>query len=229
MSVGVFAESATEWSCRINISCTAGPNMYSPSVLVFISTICAPLSPSSFPLQGSPKLDPAHGFQRMSVPVWSAALLFGELPPGEGGGRKKKTGFGSKKKPKKKQLFIWGRKETATPCGKQMHAVSSLSWQALELPTKKIMKVYVGTCHFEGSLGPVVREEKREVKSEQKDIIQNICKYMFVFATNSSFIFSYWGVQSMLHLNHIQDWCDVSLLKRWTPMFWLMMKLTTGI
>lgn len=112
MSVGVFAESATEWSCRINISCTAGPNMYSPSVLVFISTICAPLSPSSFPLQGSPKLDPAHGFQRMSVPVWSAALLFGELPPGEGVGRKKKTGFGSKKKQKKNNsLFGEERKQ----------------------------------------------------------------------------------------------------------------------
>lgn len=104
---------------KLNISCTAGPNMYSLCVLACVYNHDMPSSLSFLlSLLGSPKLDPVDGFQRM--PVWSAALLFGELLPGGGVGGKK-IGFGSKE-----TLFIWGRNETATPGGKQMQAGSSL-------------------------------------------------------------------------------------------------------
>lgn len=63
-------------------------------------------------LLGSPELDDGDGFQRMSVPVWSGALLFGEFPPRGGvGGGKKKIGCGSKEN----LLFIWGRKRNSNP------------------------------------------------------------------------------------------------------------------
>lgn len=137
MSVGVFAESATEWSCRINISCTAGPNMNSPSVLacVYIYDTCSSLS-FLLSLAGQPQAGPRSWFSEDVGACLKCCFAIWGASTGRRSRREKKIGFGSKKK----QLFIWGRKETATPGGKQMHAVSSLSWQALDLPTKKSWK-----------------------------------------------------------------------------------------
>lgn len=88
-------ESASEWSYRINISCTAGPNMYSQGVL---ACICHCITPSSlsFPNWTAPSWTLSTVFW-MLASVWSAALLFGELPPGGGVGGEKRLDLEEKK------------------------------------------------------------------------------------------------------------------------------------
>lgn len=104
LSVGACTESASEWSYRINISCTAGPNMYSQGVLACIYHCVTPSS-LSFPNWTAPSWTLSTVFW-MLASVWSAALLFGELPPGGGVGGEKKIGFR-----RKENLFICGRKK----------------------------------------------------------------------------------------------------------------------
>lgn len=154
MPVGACAEPASEWSCRINISCTAGTNMYSLGVLACVYNHDTPSSFSFLlSLLGSPKLDPVNGFQRMSGPVWSAALLFGELPPGGGVGGKK-FGFGSKEthlfeEEMKQQPLVANRGTLVPPCSNRL-----LIFQL------KIMQAFAGAGDFEGIWGTVVRERK---------------------------------------------------------------------
>lgn len=112
-------------SYRIKLSCTADPNMYSLGVLacVYLHDMPSSLHPSASPYWAAPSWTPVDGFQRMSVPVWSTALLFGELPRGGGVGGKKRLDL-----VEKKTLFIYKRNKTATPGGKQLQTGFSL-WQ----------------------------------------------------------------------------------------------------
>lgn len=48
MQVSGWVESASEWSCRINISCTAGPNMYSLSNFTCVHNRDMSIPPSIF-------------------------------------------------------------------------------------------------------------------------------------------------------------------------------------
>lgn len=95
LSVGACTESASEWSYRINISCTAGPNMYSQGVLACIYHCVTPSS-LSFPNWTAPSWTLSTVFW-MLASVWSAALLFGELPPGGGVGGGKRLDLEEKK------------------------------------------------------------------------------------------------------------------------------------
>lgn len=63
LPVAACAESASEWSCRINISCTAGPTMYSLGVLACVYNHDTPPFPFLPPLlAGQPQAGPRRWF-----------------------------------------------------------------------------------------------------------------------------------------------------------------------
>ena len=119
MSVGVFAESATERSCRINISCTAGPNMYSPGVLacVYKDDTHSSLSLSFLlSLFGQPQAGPRSWFSEDVGACLKCCFAIWGASAGRRSRRKiKRLDSEAKKKNKKKNNSLFGEERKQQP------------------------------------------------------------------------------------------------------------------